>query len=84
MGMKAWQLKDNRIDWLSRECLFVSCLHEPSFADMVCRVGDMSATCLWSCWRLGDIVCRLECLNDTTFADMSGDSRHVGNFVIVV
>jgi len=38
---------------------------------MACRVGDMSATCLWSCRRLGDIACRLECLNDTTFDDMS-------------
>ena len=51
---------------LSRECLYLSCLPKPSFADMACRVGvgDMSATCLWS-W------CRLECLNDTTFDDMS-------------
>ena len=76
---------------LSRECLHFSCLPEPSFADMSCRVGDMScrvgdmsATCLRSCRRLGDIECWLECLNDTTFEDMSGDSRHVGNFVIVV
>ena len=29
-------------NYLSRECLFVSCRPEPSFADMVCRVGDMS------------------------------------------
>ena len=56
---------------LSRECLNLSCLPKPSFADMACRVGDMSATCLWSCRRLGDIACRLECLNDTTFDDMS-------------
>ena len=28
--------------------------------------------------------CRLECLNDMTFDDMSGNSRHVGNFLIVV
>jgi hypothetical protein len=56
---------------LSRECLNLKCLPKPSFADMACRVGDMSATCLWSCRRLGDIACRLECLNDTTFDDMS-------------
>ena len=56
---------------LSRECLNLKCLPKPSFADMVCRVGDMSATCLRSCRRLGDIACRLECLNDTTFDDMS-------------
>ena len=31
---------------LSRECCFMSCLPKPLFADMVCRVGDMSAT-----WR---------------------------------
>ena len=31
---------------LSRECLNLSCLPKPSFADMACRVGDMSATCL--------------------------------------
>ena len=29
---------------LSRECLNLSCLPKPSFADMACRVGDMSAT----------------------------------------
>jgi hypothetical protein len=34
---------------------------------MVCCVVDMLATCLQSCCRLGDIACRLECLNDTTF-----------------
>ena len=38
---------------LSRECLNLSCLPKPSFADMACRVGDMSATCLCSCRRLG-------------------------------
>ena len=55
---------------LSRECLNLKCLPKPSFADMACRVGDMSATCLRSCRRLGDIACRLECLNDTTFDDI--------------
>ena len=59
-------------DSLSRECLNLSCLPKPSFADMLCRVGDMSATCLRSCRRHGDIACWLECLNDTTFDDMSG------------
>jgi hypothetical protein len=53
-------------DSLSRECLNLSCLPKPSFADMVCRVGDMSATCLWSCCWLGNIACWLECLKDTT------------------
>jgi len=57
---------------LSRECLHLSCLPKPSFADMACRVSDMSATCLHSCRRHGDIACWLECLNDTTFDDMSG------------
>ena len=28
---------------LSRECRILSCLPKPSFADMACRVGDMSA-----------------------------------------
>ena len=56
---------------LSRECLNLSCLLKPSVADRVCCVGNMSATCLWSCRRLGDIACRLEYLNDTTFDDMS-------------
>ena len=50
---------------------------------VLCR-GDMSATCLWSCRRHKKMSCRLECLNDTTFDDMSGNSRHVGNFLIVV
>jgi len=44
----------------------------PSFADMACRVGDMLATCLWSCRQHGHIACRLECMNDTTFDDMLG------------
>jgi hypothetical protein len=39
----------------------------------------VSATC-----RHKKMSCRLECLNDTTFDNMSGDSRHVGNFLIVV
>jgi hypothetical protein len=30
----------------------------------------VSATCLRSCRRLGDIACRLECLKDTTFDDI--------------
>ena len=72
------------INFLSRECLHLSCLPEPSFADMACRVGDMSETCLCPCRRRGDIACRLECLNDTTFNDMSPTRRHFGNFVIVV
>ena len=42
------------------------------------------ATRHWSCRRHKKMSCRLDCLNDTTFDDMSGDSRHVGNFVIVV
>ena len=37
-----------------------------------------------SCRRHKKMLCRLECLNDTTFDDMSGNSRHVGNFLIVV
>ena len=37
-----------------------------------------------SCRRHKKMSCRLECLNDTTFDDMSGNSRHVGNFLIVV
>ena len=57
---------------LSRECLNLSCLPKPSFADMLCRVGDMSATCLRSCCQHGDIACRIECLNDATFDNMSG------------
>ena len=31
-----------------------------------------------SCRRHKKMSCRLECLNDTTFDDMSGNSRHVG------
>ena len=27
---------------VSRECLILSCLPKPSFADMACHVGDMS------------------------------------------
>jgi hypothetical protein len=45
------------------------------------------ATCrdiFQSCRRHKKMSCRLECLNDTTFDDMSGISRHVGNFFIVV
>jgi len=53
--------------------------------DILCRVGDMSPTCFS---HVADTrkccVCWLECLNDTTFDDMSGNSRHVGNFLIVV
>jgi hypothetical protein len=49
-------------EWLSRECLYLKCLPKPSFADMTCRVGDMSLVMS----RLGDIACRLECLNETT------------------
>ena len=47
-----------------------------------CRrhVADM----FQSCRRHKKMLCRLECLNDTTFDDMSGNSRHVGNFSIVV
>jgi hypothetical protein len=59
---------------LSRECLILSCLPKPSFADMACRVGDMSATCLWSCCRHKKMLCRPWGRNDTTFEDMS---RHV-------
>ena len=55
---------------LSRECLLLKCLPKPSFADMSC----VAATCLWSCRRHKKMSCRLECLNDTTFEDMS---RHV-------
>ena len=63
----------------------LTCLPKPSFADMACHVGDMSVTCLRSCRRHGNIECRLECLNDTTFDDIHvGDSRHFGFFVIVV
>ena len=39
------------------------------------------ATCrdmFQSCRRHKKMSCRLECLNDTTFDDMSGNSRHVG------
>jgi len=41
-----------------------------------CRrhVADM----FQSCRRHKKMSCRLECLNDTTFDDMSGNSRHVG------
>jgi len=56
---------------LSRECLILSCLPKPSFADMACRVGDMSATCLWSCRRHKKMLCRPWGRNDTTFEDMS-------------
>ena len=47
-----------------------------------CRrhVADM----FQSCRRHKKMSCWLECLNDTTFDDMSGNSRHVGNFLIVV
>ena len=44
------------------------------------HVADM----FQSCRRHNKMSCRLECLNDTTFDDMSGNSRHVGNFLIVV
>ena len=42
------------------------------------------ATHRWSRCRHKKMSCRLECLNDTTFDDMSENSRHVGNFLIVV
>ena len=47
-----------------------------------CRqhVADM----FQSCRRHKKMSCRQGVQNDTTFDDMSGDSRHVGNFVIVV
>jgi len=48
------------------------CYVFPSLHLQTCRVGDMSVTCRRSCRRHGDIACRLECLNDTTFDDMSG------------
>ena len=74
-GIKARALRDKieQGSLLSRECRFVLCLPEPSFADMVCRVGNMLATCLWSCRRLGDIACRQGCpkRNDmSAFADI--------------
>ena len=50
--------------------------------DILCRVGD--ADMFQSCCRHKKMSCRLECLNDTTFDDMSGISRHVDNFLIVV
>ena len=37
------------VSMLSRECLFVSCRPEPSFADMVCHVGNMLPTFLCRC-----------------------------------
>ena len=53
MGSRIVDRKTSTLNWtsveLSRECRILSCLPKPSFADMVCRVGDMSATCLWSC-----------------------------------
>ena len=55
---------------LSRECLFLSCLPKPSFADMECHDGDMSATC-----RPGGG-------NDTTFEDCHDMSSNVCNNVI--
>ena len=63
---------------LSRECLNLSCLPKPSFADMACRrhVGDMSSL-------HGDIACQLECLNNMTFDDVRGFPT-CRNFVIVV
>ena len=42
----------------------------PSLHLQTCRV--VSVTCLRSCRRHGNIACRLECLKDTTFDDMSG------------
>jgi len=38
----------------------------------------------WSCRRHKIMSCQQGVQNDTTFDDMSGDSRHVGNCVIVV
>jgi hypothetical protein len=35
----------------------------------------------WSCRRHKKMSCRQGVQNDTTFEDMSGDSRLVGNFV---
>jgi len=52
---------------LSRECLILSCLPKPSFADMSCRVGNMSATCLWSCCRHKKMLCWPGGRNVTTF-----------------
>ena len=37
------------LDRLSKECLILSCLPKPSFADMACPVSDVLATYLWSC-----------------------------------
>ena len=51
---------------LSRECLILSCLPTPSFADVSCRVGDMSETCLWSCRRHKKMSCRPGGRNVTT------------------
>ena len=50
---------------LSRECRFVKCLPKPSFADMVCRVGNMSSVMS---------ATRRHCM----LARVSKTKRHVG------
>ena len=76
---------------LSPLCRMSACRFCCPNGDILCRVSDMSqhvaghvATRRWSCRRHKKMSCRLECLNNTIFDDMSGDSRHVGNFLIVV
>jgi hypothetical protein len=65
---------------LSRECLILSCLPKPSFADMACCVGGMPATSLVMSPTQENVVGR----NDMTFEDMSDMSSNVCNNVIVV
>ena len=50
----------------------------------VCVLDYTYANCVDQTSSHKKMSCRLECLNDTTFDDMSGISQHVGNFLIVV
>jgi hypothetical protein len=47
-----WHLLSTLSNCLSRECLNLSCLPKPSFADnMVCPVGDMMSLVMSPTWR---------------------------------
>jgi len=67
-------------------------LYQLFFLSSICRmsacrfVAQTATFCdmFQSCRRNKKMSCWQGVQNNTTFDDMSGDSRHVGNFVIVV
>ena len=84
-NFKQWSYLRSILSWsdsskLSRECLNLSCFPKPSFADMLCRVGDMSS--FMSPTRRHCMSARESKRHDIW--RHVRDSRHFGNFVIVV